>query len=75
MPVGGTGVSFAWEKASEEITKLKKPYIIAGGIKSSTVLEAKAIFHPYGVDASGSMEIDGKKSPRLIAEFLEAVKS
>ena len=73
--VGGTGVSFAWEKAAEEITKLKKPYIIAGGIKSSTVLEAKAIFHPYGVDASGSMEIDGKKSPRLIAEFLEAVKS
>lgn len=72
--VGGTGVSFAWEKAAEEITKLKKKYIIAGGIKAENVQLAKNIFHPYGVDASGSMEIDGNKSPKLIAEFLEAAR-
>lgn len=72
--VGGTGVTFAWETAAEEIKKLTKPYIIAGGIKAETVQDAKRIFNPYGIDASGSMEIDGKKSPKLIGEFLEACR-
>lgn len=72
--VGGSGISFAWEQAAGEICRVRKPYIIAGGIKADTVQQAKEIFNPYGVDASGSMEIDGNKSPRLIAEFLEAAK-
>lgn len=72
--VGGTGIAFAWREAADDISKVKKPCMIAGGIKADTVQEARRIFNPYGVDASGSMEIDGNKSIKLIAEFLEATK-
>lgn len=68
---GGNGITFAWQSAAEEIRKVKKPYIIAGGINADNVREAMEIFQPYGIDASSSMEIDKKKSPRLIREFLK----
>lgn len=68
--VGGSGISFKWREAASTIKKLKKPYIIAGGISAETLQEAIKIFAPYGIDASGSMEIDGRKSPELIREFL-----
>lgn len=68
---GGNGISFAWQSAAEDIKKVNKPYIIAGGIKAENVREAMEIFHPYGIDASSSMEINRKKSSRLIREFLK----
>ena len=67
-------MSFAWRTAAKEICKLKKRYIIAGGINSQNVREAIELFHPYAIDASGSMEIEGNKSPKLIKEFIKAVK-
>ena len=69
---GGSGISFAWQEAARSICQLGKPYMIAGGISAQTVQEAIKIFSPYGIDASGAMEIDGVKSPRLISEFLQA---
>ena len=70
--VGGSGVSFKWREAASTIKQLKKPYIIAGGISAETLQEAIKIFAPYGIDASGSMEIEGRKSPELIRKFLSA---
>ena len=70
--VGGSGVSFKWREAASTIKQLKKPYIIAGGISAETLQEAIKIFDPYGIDASGSMEIEGRKSPELIRKFLSA---
>ncbi len=71
---GGTGVQFAWQAAAQEICQLTKPYMIAGGITAQTVQEAMKIFSPYGIDASGAMEIDGVKSPKLIEEFLATAR-
>lgn len=70
--IGGSGVSFRWQEAAGTIRNLKKPYIIAGGISDNTIQEAIKVFNPYGIDASGSMEIDGRKSPELIKKFLMA---
>jgi phosphoribosylanthranilate isomerase len=70
--VGGSGISFKWREAASTIKRLTKPYIIAGGISADTLQEAIRIFAPYGIDASGSMEIEGRKSPELIREFLSA---
>lgn len=67
---GGNGISFAWQAAAEEIRQVTKPYFIAGGIAAATVQEAIKIFHPYGVDASSSMEMNKQKQPELIREFL-----
>lgn len=72
--VGGSGISFAWQKAAQEIKKIHKPFFIAGGIKESTIQEAKNIFQPYGIDASGALEKDGQKSPELIKSFLAAAE-
>lgn len=68
---GGNGISFAWHKAAEEICSLQKPYFIAGGIKTENVREAMALFKPYAIDASSSLEIDRQKQPHLIKEFLQ----
>ena len=69
---GGTGISFAWKVAAKEIRQLKKPYMIAGGISAQTIQEVINLFTPFGIDASGSMEINGIKSPKLINEFFIA---
>lgn len=72
--VGGSGVSFAWQEAATTICRLNKPYMIAGGISAHTVQKAIKIFSPFGIDASGAMEIDGEKSPKLISKFLVAAR-
>ena len=67
---GGSGVAFAWHKAAESIRQLHKPYLIAGGIKKENIRTAAEIFQPYGLDVSSSLEIERKKNPQLIGEFL-----
>lgn len=72
--VGGTGETFAWRQAAKDITRLQKPFFLAGGISAANVREAEEIFKPFAVDASGSMETDGEKSVTKIKEFLQAAK-
>ena len=71
--VGGTGKSFDWRKASLETRKLTKPFLIAGGISTQNLREVIDIFQPYGVDLSGSLEINGIKSENKIREFMQCV--
>lgn len=73
--VGGSGQAFAWHEAAAETEKLKKPFLIAGGISKENAGEAMRIFNPDGLDASGSLEDeDGNKSPEKIREYLGTVK-
>ena len=71
---GGTGETFAWQEAAEELKQLKKSWLLAGGISVRNIKEAAEIFQPYGVDVSGSLEVNGEKSPKKIQEFLQVVK-
>ncbi len=72
--MGGTGKPFRWSQSAEAIKKIKKPVIMAGGISKDNVEEAISTVHPMGVDVSGSLEVNGEKSPELIKEFLSMVK-
>ena len=54
---------------------LSKPLMIAGGISIENVGTAIEIFQPFGVDVSGSLEIDGVKSIALIEKFMSKVRS
>ena len=54
--------------------RLTKPLLIAGGISIENVSTAVAMFKPFGVDVSGSLEVDGVKSVELIKKFLMAVR-
>ena len=72
---GGTGQLFNWAAAAMLTARLTKPLLIAGGISIENVSTAAAMFRPYGVDVSGSLEVDGVKSVALIKEFLRAARS
>lgn len=71
---GGTGKTFSWEDAAGELKKLRKSWLLAGGISFQNVKEAADLFQPYGVDVSGSLEVNGEKSVKKIQDFLTIVK-
>ena len=70
---GGTGRTFRWQEAAQEIARVTKPVLIAGGITAANVGEAMDTFQPFGIDVSGGLEEDGVKSEAKITAFMEAV--
>ncbi|MFH1621689.1 MAG: phosphoribosylanthranilate isomerase [Candidatus Omnitrophota bacterium] len=71
---GGTGKTFNW-KLNKQIKKIKKPYMISGGLTPSNVKKAIKTFLPYGVDVSSGVENKiGKKDNRLVKEFVKNAK-
>jgi phosphoribosylanthranilate isomerase len=75
---GGTGQKFDWERVQpwagiiNSISKL----IVAGGLRPGNVQEAIHILHPWGVDVSSGVEREpGKKDPRRVRAFVEAVRA
>ena len=74
---GGTGKRFSWNDAAavlESVPELRKRLFVAGGIAPDNVREALEVFHPYAVDASGSLEENGEKSIERINAFMRAVR-
>lgn len=67
---GGNGKVFDWKM----IPSLEKPWFLAGGLSPENVEQAMKTCRPFGVDVSSGVEIQGKKSERLIREFIEKVR-
>ena len=67
---GGTGTTFDWQL----IQRLRRPYLLAGGLSVQNVGEAVRTLHPYGVDVSSGIETDGLKDRAKMAAFVEAVR-
>lgn len=71
---GGTGNTFDQNILKNK--KFGKPIIISGGLNSSNVSKTIRALTPYGVDVSSSIEYKpGKKSARLMSEFVKSVKT
>ncbi len=75
---GGTGQAFDWERVQpwagiiNSISKL----IVAGGLHAGNVQEAIHLLHPWGVDVSSGVEREpGKKDPRKVRAFIQAVRA
>lgn len=68
--VGGSGETFDWSL----IQGLHRPFLLAGGLGADNVTEAIRYVHPYGVDASSSLETEGNKDPAKIKKFVETVR-
>jgi len=68
---GGTGVSFAWERARGFLG-----IVIAGGLAPHNVAAAVSAARPWGVDASSGLEAAvGVKDHGKVSSFIEAAKS
>ena len=71
---GGTGNSFDWSLIP---SNLIKPIIVAGGLNPNNVSTLINNYQPYAVDVSGGVEGEtkGRKSEKLMKQFIEAVKN
>lgn len=67
----GTGKTFDHSLIGE----IDRPYFLAGGLTPDNVGEAIAALKPFAVDASSSLETDGKKDPDKMRAFVEAIKA
>lgn len=70
---GGTGKSFSRQIAAGVAARL--PVFIAGGLDPDNVAGVVDEVHPWGVDVSSGVEIDGKKDIGKIKEFISEVKA
>jgi phosphoribosylanthranilate isomerase len=70
--VGGTGETFDWRLARE--AKRYGQIILAGGLTPDNVAQAIKVAQPQAVDtASGTEAAPGRKDPRKLRAFFEAV--
>ena len=67
---GGTGKTFDWSL----IPEIQRPFFLAGGIGTSNLGQAIREIHPYAVDLSSSLEIDGMKNAGRICQAVEIVR-
>jgi phosphoribosylanthranilate isomerase len=72
---GGTGLTHNWELSAKIRDAVDRPVFLAGGLNPSNVERAIKVVRPYAVDvATGIESSPRKKDPKLMREFIEAVR-
>lgn len=66
----GTGNTFNWY----QITGVKRPYFLAGGLDPGNVADAIRLLHPFAVDISSGIESDGVKDKKKMAAFITEIR-
>ena len=67
---GGTGERFDWTL----LQHCRRRFFLAGGLTPDNAEDAIRVAQPYAVDASSSLETDGRKDPEKIRRFVAAVR-
>lgn len=70
---GGTGETHDWNLA--RLAAQQSPVFLAGGLTPENVAEAIHRVHPWGVDVSSGVEINGHKDPAKIRAFIQNAHS
>jgi phosphoribosylanthranilate isomerase len=68
---GGNGEAFDWSV----ITRIEKPFFLAGGIHGENVLKALSQVNPYCIDVSSGVETDGYKDKNKVFDIIKKVRS
>lgn len=64
-----------WDRGLKIAKKLKKPFVLAGGLHVGNVRRAIKLFNPWMVDLiSGVETVPGKKDFEKVDKFLRKVK-
>lgn len=70
---GGNGISFDWELLKDKHFDI--PWMLSGGLNAENIAEAVRVSGAGIVDVSSSVESSpGIKDPKLVSDFLRAVK-
>lgn len=70
---GGSGHTFDWS-VLPDMSQIKQPFILSGGLNLTNIQPAMAQLKPYGVDLSTGVELQpGIKCPGKIKAFCTAV--
>ena len=70
---GGNGIAFDWRLIRN--LKLKKPFVLAGGLNPDNVSEAIRLTSPQGVDVSSGIEsAPGIKDRQKIFDFVQRAR-
>ena len=67
---GGTGKSFNWNL----LASFQRPFFLAGGISPKNIKTALTMVHPYAIDVSSGIEIDGVKDYSKMERLMKAVR-
>lgn len=67
---GGTGKTFDHSL----ISKINRPYFLAGGVDINNVNKLISLYNPYAVDVSSSLETDGFKDNKKMKNFVNKVR-
>ena len=71
----GSGIAFDHDALTAFMPSIRKPVILAGGLRIENVGESIRNVHPYAVDVSSGVESrPGIKDPKKIAKFCAAVR-
>lgn len=68
---GGTGETFDWSL----VPAIKCPWFLAGGLGCDNLETAIHLLHPWAVDLSSSVEIDGHKDSDKILKAVQTVRN
>ncbi|MDE6752182.1 MAG: phosphoribosylanthranilate isomerase [Eubacterium sp.] len=66
----GSGNVFDWGL----ITKIKRPYFLAGGLSADIAEKAIEILNPFALDVSSGVEKNGLKDKNKMAAFVDAIR-
>ena len=70
---GGTGATFDWSLILR--LRVRRPFVLAGGLDASNVAAAIRAARPFAVDVATGVEISpGIKDPARLAAFVEEVR-
>jgi len=69
---GGTGVAFNWKLIAPAARN--RQVIVAGGLTPENVAGCVRTLHPYGVDVRSGVETEGRKDPKKMRGFVNAVR-
>jgi len=69
--IGGSGKRHDWSVSRDVADSLRPfPVVLAGGLDPDNVEEAIVQVHPFAVDVSSGVEVEGRKRAELVREFI-----
>lgn len=73
--IGGTGIVHNWSISRRIAAAVRKPIILAGGLRPQNVSRAIEVVRPYGVDVNSGVEYpNGDKDPVRTRDFVRIAK-